>query len=363
MIDINRNNYEEYFIDYLDGKFSRSDNDMFLLFLAQNPDLKEELEMFQKEELVSGEIVFDRKESLKKKRILDTGNNFDELCIARLEGDLSEKESSEFDNYVAENSDREKVYSIYKKTKLNTDKSVVFKEKDNLKKEAGKISRTHIYSIISAAASVIILIGLYFVISQKAIINNEIRVAEQSGREIKPENSEKDIPNSTAETAIELKKITVSKIEDKKWITEEKVKPAIQINTIKKPEETDKFRTAPVPEKLNGANIAYYNKEITYPQLAEVSLMEAPDIQEPEQPENYYTLKTFLASTFNRHLLNKKEKDKIEFFDIAQAGVAGLNKLTGSNMKLERKLDKNGNPDKTEFNSRLIAFSAPIKKN
>ena len=40
---INRNNYEMYFIDYLDGVLSPDLVSELLLFLDENPDLKEEL--------------------------------------------------------------------------------------------------------------------------------------------------------------------------------------------------------------------------------------------------------------------------------------------------------------------------------
>jgi hypothetical protein len=74
------------------------------------------------------------------------------------------------------------------------------------------------------------------------------------------------------------------------------------------------------------------------------------------------SIKSYLATSFNKRILNKENKSKVELFDIAQAGLEKLNKLTGSKMSLERVYDENGYKDRTEFNSRLLAFSTPIKK-
>ena len=84
--------------------------------------------------------------------------------------------------------------------------------------------------------------------------------------------------------------------------------------------------------------------------------------QEPVTPtdDEYISFRSFLAESVNKKVF-KKKKDKIEMFDIAQAGVEGINKLTGGNMTLERIFDENGNPSKTEFTSRLLAFSTPAK--
>ena len=40
---INRNNYEVFFMDYLDGNLDESVVNDFIEFLQKNPDLKEEL--------------------------------------------------------------------------------------------------------------------------------------------------------------------------------------------------------------------------------------------------------------------------------------------------------------------------------
>jgi hypothetical protein len=44
---ITRENYEPYFLDYLEGNLDENLVDDFMEFLQQNPDLKNELEMYE----------------------------------------------------------------------------------------------------------------------------------------------------------------------------------------------------------------------------------------------------------------------------------------------------------------------------
>ena len=44
---ITRDNYESFFIDYIEGNLPENMIDQFLDFLNQNPDLKEELHLFE----------------------------------------------------------------------------------------------------------------------------------------------------------------------------------------------------------------------------------------------------------------------------------------------------------------------------
>lgn len=98
MNNINRNNYEPYFLDFLEGTISPQDKKKLMLFLDSNQDLREELYSFEPIKLQNENYVYPEKSSLKKQFLLnmDNSDNFDYLCIAQMEGDLSEKESHDF---------------------------------------------------------------------------------------------------------------------------------------------------------------------------------------------------------------------------------------------------------------------------
>ena len=65
---ITRENYESFFIDYLDGFLDEKLIDDFIEFLQQNPDLKEELSLFENVSVDAENISFDKKDQLFKEK-------------------------------------------------------------------------------------------------------------------------------------------------------------------------------------------------------------------------------------------------------------------------------------------------------
>ena len=63
---IDRNNYEQYFLDYLDRQMDPEQEKILLSFLEFNPDLKEELEGLERAHLLPSEQVFIKKDQLLK---------------------------------------------------------------------------------------------------------------------------------------------------------------------------------------------------------------------------------------------------------------------------------------------------------
>ena len=134
---INRNNYEAYFLDYIEGKLGKQDIAELMHFISAHPDLKEELESFENINLVPETNKFSEKSSLKKSSLSVlkiNEENFDEYCIAKLEGDLGETEIIAFNTYIDSNPSRKDDFKLYEKLQLKADKSIMFSEKDNLKK-------------------------------------------------------------------------------------------------------------------------------------------------------------------------------------------------------------------------------------
>ena len=132
---INRNNYEIYFLDYLEGNLNPELKQEMNLFLITNPDLKEELDGLDDAILPEDNMVFSAKQSLKKFSIVKRPVRFatdDDFLIAKLEGDLTTQGEIVFESFIKENKDLEKEYSLYKLTKLQPDQSIVFEFKSSL---------------------------------------------------------------------------------------------------------------------------------------------------------------------------------------------------------------------------------------
>ncbi len=359
MIDINRNNYEEYFLDFLEGSLSPSEEDLLMSFLNNNPDLKEELELLNDIPEIKTEETFLEKTALKKSvnNVGNNSDNFNELCIARIEDDLSKEECNEFDSFINENNKRKNEFELFKLTKVKADHNIVFKNKQELKKSTfGLFMIKNRYSIISAAASIIIALALFTLI---------------------PKNTN-DIPLNIAEVEkTEDKKAVYKEVKEEQSSNEqiaEVVEPVIKVKEeqIYKTENTGNVGLIDSVNIVEQKNIYYQyekltarvieldyqplNKSIVYPEYVIYQLAE------PESNKNrHFSVKSLIAGVINKEVFNRDRKEKIEMFDVAQASLNGINRITGSNMTLTRIYDENGVPDKTEFNSKLIAFSTPAK--
>ncbi|MEZ5196931.1 MAG: hypothetical protein R2764_11145 [Bacteroidales bacterium] len=167
-MQINRNNYEAFFLDYWEKNLPPQQVAELLVFLEENPDLKEEFEIFENVSLVpDNDIQFNQKSSLKKPALIPTENiteiNFDEYMVAKLEGDISENDAIELTAFMELNPKLKLHYNLYRSAVLIPDPNLRFEDKRSLKKTAFFIAyQSQIRFGISIAASIIILLGLYF---------------------------------------------------------------------------------------------------------------------------------------------------------------------------------------------------------
>lgn len=116
---ITRNNYELFFIDYLEGNLSTNEKAMVENFLVENPDLKEELDLICSDELqLSDDSEPPLDFSFLKKEALINEENEDEFFIGRIEQDLSQEQEKLLDLYLIENPSKREKMESYKQTIL-----------------------------------------------------------------------------------------------------------------------------------------------------------------------------------------------------------------------------------------------------
>lgn len=136
-MDITRKNYEAYFVDYLEGNLDVKLVDAFIEFLQKNPDLKEELKLFETVEAVPENAPFMKKDKLYKAKY-DKEDAFNHAAIANLEGDISGKEKREFENYLSSHPDKQEDIGLFNKTILTADENIQFEHKNKLYKKPGR---------------------------------------------------------------------------------------------------------------------------------------------------------------------------------------------------------------------------------
>lgn len=161
MEKIDLNNYEAYFLDFMEGNLAVEEKRDLFDFLEVHPELKSEMENdFGGLELFPEFTEFDHKSSLKidESDLILSLNTIDELMIASIEGQLSKKHEAQLQAYLQKNNLGRK-YAGYQATILKADPAVQYPDKENLKKET-RVIRFPLYARIASIAAVgLLLIG------------------------------------------------------------------------------------------------------------------------------------------------------------------------------------------------------------
>ena len=190
-MNISKDNYEIYILDYYEGKLNESQSQELLAFVDAHPDVKTEFDAFENISFTEdASIQFDFKECLKKEAISSSRminvSNYQEFFIADSEGDLSISQKNQLEKFRLLHPNLNNEYHLFQLTKLSTDKTIVFENKHHLKKFSIfniSINKKIIYQTASIAASLLLIASVatyYFSNNTKTIQSTTITTAENN---------------------------------------------------------------------------------------------------------------------------------------------------------------------------------------
>src|SRR6516225_3371283 len=119
MITINRNNYEEFFLLYVDNELDGGSRLAVENFMQQNPDLTVEFEMLMQTRSVADETVFFDKENLLRTEgdgINET--NYEEYFLLYIDNELSIAKREEVERYVLQHPKLQNEFTTLKQAVL-----------------------------------------------------------------------------------------------------------------------------------------------------------------------------------------------------------------------------------------------------
>ncbi len=407
---ITRSNYEEYFLDFIEGNLKDELKQDFLDFLASNPDLKLELDKMQNITDISihqADVVFDRKNQLKKdEKNIDNkiSTNFNKYAIAHLENDLSPKQKNEFLSFLKRNPEKQNDFDLFQKTKLTADNNIRYKEKKSLQRILiFGLSRKSFYTVISMAASLLLILSLYVFTDNSNGINNSKGFSQQSEMKSSVLKSDNDKTEKVNAKILKLAEIPTSKDKGDKVKSEttetEKLNKKKEIDKIKKEIELKKneYFQKQIPQidpkstkKKNDENnlpsdnaikkeIKKINSKTANPILKKKSTPVKKYVKPVEihsqgllasvskkKESKYLNLRQLATKFFKTRVLKQKEKDvdcnEIGFWEIADAGVESINKITKSDIDIIRKYDNKGDLIAYAYSSPNLSFQKRVKK-
>lgn len=156
---ITRHNYEEFFLDYHEGKLTNEEKSMVLLFIETNADLQEEFYSF------TNVCLEPMEDSRMEKSDLYNGphhSNREDYFIGLIEGDLTDSELSQTHDLIRDNEAYQLELSVFEKTKLMP-QALIFPEKKQLKKS------TKVIPLLKFAVPAAAAVALLVILSEKRL--------------------------------------------------------------------------------------------------------------------------------------------------------------------------------------------------
>ncbi len=153
-MQINRHNYEEFFLLYVDKELSAADRKAVDVFVQQNPDLQIELVLLQQTVLKADDIVLNKKDWLYMEEDITA---LQEDLLLYTDNELSPADKSAMEILLATDKTAGAELKILEQIKFKPDTSVVFPDKQSLyRKEKGRVVGI-IWGRVAAAA---VLVGI-----------------------------------------------------------------------------------------------------------------------------------------------------------------------------------------------------------
>jgi hypothetical protein len=335
-MNINRENYEIFYVDYLDGTLSVEEVDLLLGFLKQNPDLKAQLEgieqMVFEPEKISAPLF-----NHLKKNDLDKVEVFEETCIRSIENQLSTIENEQFELFLSENLSAKQEYKLFQATILKPDLTLVYPKKNELKKKASR--RIPFYWYVAAS---VLLVAVFMVTNSKVEINSPQVALAPTNEKVIPA-SQPAVGNAAEPETLASAELVLP-LEAKK---EAEVKP-----TYNQQENNEEIAIEYI-ESINPIKAQEVLAFAEQPEIIDFAL--APITKPvPEPLDNYpkyLTLKEYFAMKVNE-LKDSKTPG------IQQFALTSLKKISGE--KFSYSTSESGKVEKYEFNSKLLAFTIPV---
>lgn len=334
---INRNNYELFIIDYIDGRLSPEFTDEFMAFLNQNPDIAHEIDGLADIKVTPTPVkVPFAKETLKRTNKLPelTLTEADYLCIAELENDIVAEEALHLKELKKKSPDISRLSTIYSKTKLKAE-VIPFPKKDSLKHIRIIPAYARIAMAVASVAAVL-LIGFYVnILLVKTNRNNLVDVQQPTRTVIEQQN------NPSTEKKVEIASGEAPVTKPKPKTSVKRTIPKVATEKVQTPETTIDLKDEAIEPMIT-----------IEPQVAQLAQ------QEPQSDININSnsnLNGQSVATTNRVQSKTKE---LTLGDIALKGIQKLGQTVGINIEVKQ-IDDN-KAKKIVVESKLLAVSATI---
>jgi len=361
-MQIDKSNYEIWLIDWLDGNLNDSQIEQLELFLKENPYLKEEFEELTTFRLSSPETLFQHKNQLKKTSRDLSESQLEFLSVAYLENDLSPEEKKDLLESVDQDKEKKNSFELIQKMKLHPFK-LPYIHKNKLFKRTFAQNAIR-WSLIGLSAAAIVTLAIITSVTRPHAPNID---REKTALTLYVDSTvQKQVSHEVTNVDKENKHIIPAKTRSKTVPDQSSYTSSVipgfgnNQNAVK-----DSALASPA------ASFAIINKIIFSPSIrlkdesiptSLIALNKTVTI--PGYDDGRSKLSKFIAKAFREKILKEKrpEDGPLKAYEIAKAGVSGLDLLLGWEMALDERKDADGVIKSVYFSSKMLKFNAQVKK-
>ena len=272
-MDINRDNYEEYFLLYADNELTDSEKAEVLMFVKNNKDLEEEFRMVHHTiskpdlhvELTNKSFLF---------RTTQTSfinkTNYEEVFVLYHDNELSEKQKRETEEFLSRNKELKDEFELIGLARLTPESSVIFSGKKVLyrKEKSGKVIPVMIWRMLAAAVFIgfgLWIISLYFQKPAQENITAAHSIPSKNSskkieRNILPEKKPAEVVAQSSESSKNSGKEVNEKNEKKQKALYPKNDITIEKNIANTQKSTEENITNQLPEKITNETLVVGNE-------------------------------------------------------------------------------------------------------
>ncbi len=190
-MNINRHNYESFFLLYVDNELSVPERNALELFVQENADLQEELDMLKQSVVKADDIVFKGKSKLFKSEIISAET--EEQLLLYIDGELTAAAVEELETVLVNDNSLTTQLQLLQQTKLSPADKIIFANKELLyRKEDSRVIPFAWWKL--AVAAVFIGFGIWgtalYLNSKSSVVSN----VTASTKEVKPTENVKNTP-------------------------------------------------------------------------------------------------------------------------------------------------------------------------
>lgn len=322
---ITQENYEQYFLDHVEGTLSPEMEKELADFLECNPDLKPVLGEYDNSPLQMVKISNEELKARLKKHLIHTArireDNADNWMIRDIEGLLDESEEKELMVFLTLNPAYRFDYKIFGCTRLSPDLSVGYRRKKELKKKVTHFPVRRLVWLIPAAAAALVLL----IIGIRHFNSPQTRISHQATPAIAvlPTLPSPEIGTFKSTTPVVEKKILNNGTPSQIRIYTSRIKP-LPANEI----------ILSDPKMTTSLNLSGFD-------LSPIATIEKKDRSLFSRV--FSNMLAHAAEGIgNRANPDKYRKPDFSFWSVAKAGISGFNSISDREIELYVRKDDDG---------------------